>query len=154
MNCEKQRVLLPPDNEKKEQKKLHPCLSSLDKAIEAHCQKLELLKDHKKGLMQNLFRRKMRKFRSFGLRSSKDWEWVQTTVEDNCLVKGRIGYRGYTTQDLVGQGEGALVLGGKHIQNQMLELKDPTYLSWEKYYNHQKLWLELAILFFHNEERR
>src|SRR5699024_4524107 len=38
-----------------EQQKIASCLSSLDEVIEAHSQKLELLKDHKKGLMQNLF---------------------------------------------------------------------------------------------------
>ncbi len=35
--------------------KIANCLSSLDDLIAAHSQKLELLKDHKKGLMQNLF---------------------------------------------------------------------------------------------------
>jgi type I restriction enzyme S subunit len=39
----------------KEQKKIASCLSSLDEVITAHSQKLEALKDHKKGLMQNLF---------------------------------------------------------------------------------------------------
>lgn len=39
----------------KEQQKIASCLSSLDELIGAHGDKLELLKDHKKGLMQNLF---------------------------------------------------------------------------------------------------
>ena len=39
----------------KEQQKIASCLSSLDEVIAAHSQKLDLLKDHKKGLMQNLF---------------------------------------------------------------------------------------------------
>ncbi|MDD4821663.1 MAG: restriction endonuclease subunit S [Bacteroidales bacterium] len=38
-----------------EQQKIANCLSSLDEVIAAHSQKLELLKEHKKGLMQNLF---------------------------------------------------------------------------------------------------
>ena len=38
-----------------EQKKIADCLSSLDKYIDATKRKLELLKDHKKGLMQCLF---------------------------------------------------------------------------------------------------
>ena len=38
-----------------EQKKIASCLSSLDEVIAAHNQKLDTLKDHKKGLMQNLF---------------------------------------------------------------------------------------------------
>jgi len=38
-----------------EQQKIASCLSSLDEVITAHNQKLSTLKDHKKGLMQNLF---------------------------------------------------------------------------------------------------
>lgn len=38
-----------------EQQKIASCLSSLDELIAAHNEKLDALKDHKKGLMQNLF---------------------------------------------------------------------------------------------------
>lgn len=38
----------------KEQQKIAACLSSLDEVITAESQKLEVLKDHKKGLLQNL----------------------------------------------------------------------------------------------------
>lgn len=38
-----------------EQQKIAACLSSLDDLITAESQKLELLKEHKKGLLQNLF---------------------------------------------------------------------------------------------------
>lgn len=39
----------------KEQQKIADCLSSLDELITIHIQKIELLKAHKKGLMQQLF---------------------------------------------------------------------------------------------------
>ena len=42
---------------KKEQQRIADCLSSLDELITAQSQKIELLKDHKKGLMQQLFPR-------------------------------------------------------------------------------------------------
>lgn len=38
-----------------EQNKIAACLSSLDEVITSESQKLELLKEHKKGLLQNLF---------------------------------------------------------------------------------------------------
>ena len=38
-----------------EQQRIADCLSSLDKLITAQTQKIDLLKDHKKGLMQQLF---------------------------------------------------------------------------------------------------
>lgn len=47
-------MLLP---EKAEQQKIAECLSSLDALIVAHGQKLDALKDHKNGLMQQLFPR-------------------------------------------------------------------------------------------------
>ncbi|MFA5234090.1 MAG: restriction endonuclease subunit S [Sulfurimonas sp.] len=40
---------------KKEQQKIADCLSSVDSLISAQSQKVELLKEHKKGLMQQLF---------------------------------------------------------------------------------------------------
>ena len=43
----------PPDDD--EQRKVTACLSSLDALITAETQKLEALKTHKKGLMQQLF---------------------------------------------------------------------------------------------------
>ena len=49
----KTEVLLPPT--KKEQQKIANCLSSLDTLITAETEKLDHLKDHKKGLMQQLF---------------------------------------------------------------------------------------------------
>ncbi len=55
VNSDDIRNLLIPIPKPKEQQKIASCLSSLDELIEAHSQKLKLLKDHKKGLMQNLF---------------------------------------------------------------------------------------------------
>lgn len=132
-----------------EQQKIASCLSSLDELIAAHNDKLDALKDHKKGLLQNLFPQEGETVPKVRFPEFKgDGEWEPTTVEDNSLVKGRIGYRGYTKQDLVKEGEGALVLGGKHIQNQLLDLSDPTYLSWEKYYESPEIMVEVNHIIF------
>ena len=72
--------LLIPKTEN-EQQKIASCLSSLDEVIAAHSQKLELLKTHKKGLMQNLFPQvgetvpKWR-FKEF----ENEGEWVEKTL--------------------------------------------------------------------------
>lgn len=50
LNC----PLLLPKNPK-EQQKIADCLSSIDELIKAQSQKIEALKNHKKGLMQQLF---------------------------------------------------------------------------------------------------
>lgn len=49
-------------------------------------------------------------------------------------IRGRIGFRGYTVSDLVSEGEGAFVIGGKHINQCVLNLEYPDYISWDKYY--------------------
>ncbi|MFR9542958.1 MAG: restriction endonuclease subunit S [Rikenellaceae bacterium] len=49
-------------------------------------------------------------------------------------INGRVGYRGYTTDDLVRKGEGAYTIGGKHISKNILDLTDAEYISWHKYY--------------------
>ncbi|PTX15883.1 type I restriction enzyme, S subunit [Halanaerobium congolense] len=61
--------------------------------------------------------------------------WDISKVKYIADIHGRIGYRGYTKDDLVDKGNGALTLGGKHIDdNNKIDLSDPTYISWEKYY--------------------
>lgn len=67
----------------KEQKKIASCLSSLDEVIEANSQKLDLLKDHKKGLMQNLFPQEGEKVPKYRFKEfEKDGEWVEKKLGD------------------------------------------------------------------------
>ena len=75
-------------------------------------------------------------------------DWERSSVEKNCLIKGRIGYRGYTTEDLVEKDKGALVLGGKHIKNQAIDLSEPTFLSWDKYYESPEIMVEVGDIIF------
>lgn len=65
-------------NNPKEQQKIASCLSSLDDLIAAHNQKLELLKEHKKGLIQNLFPQEGEKVPKYRFKEfKKDGEWVK-----------------------------------------------------------------------------
>jgi type I restriction enzyme S subunit len=48
-------IPVPVPSTPEEQQKIASCLSSLDELIAAHKDKLDALKDHKKGLLQNLF---------------------------------------------------------------------------------------------------
>ena len=50
-----------------------------------------------------------------------------------CEIKGRIGFRGYTRQDLVGENDGAISLSPSNIINGNLMFDKCTYVSWEKY---------------------
>jgi len=65
-----------PFPKKNEQQKIASCLSSLDEVIGAQSQKLDLLKDHKKGLMQNLFPQEGEKVPKYRFKEfEKDGEW-------------------------------------------------------------------------------
>lgn len=93
-------LVLPID--KAEQQKIASCLSSLDEVIAAHNQKLELLKDHKKGLMQNLFPQegeKMPKYRFPEFR--KDGDWTEKSLDEVAtILKGK----GISKADIIENG--------------------------------------------------
>jgi type I restriction enzyme, S subunit len=125
-----------------EQQKIASCLSSLDGVITAESQKLDVLKEHKKGLLQSLFPQrgetapKMR-FKEF----VGDWKTVQfgSLIE----IKGRIGYRGYTTNDIVEKGQGAISFSPSNIDdNNRLNFDKATYISWDKYYESPEIMLQ------------
>ena len=59
--------------------------------------------------------------------------WEEARIKNVVKIIGRIGFRGYTTEDLVQKGEGAISLSPSNIKNHILNIDDCTYLSWEKY---------------------
>jgi type I restriction enzyme S subunit len=70
-----------------EQKKIASCLSSLDDLITAHTQKLDALKAHKKGLMQQLFPVEGEKVPKLRFEEFKDnGEWKED-IMDNFVTK-------------------------------------------------------------------
>ena len=53
---------------------------------------------------------------------------------DICKIFGRIGFRGYTTEDLVSSpSNGAISLSPSNIVDGVMDLSKCTYISWEKY---------------------
>lgn len=76
-------VCYPPDRE--EQQKIADCLSSLDALIAAQADKIDALKTHKRGLMQQLFPRegetaprlRFPEFRDAG-------KWIEAFLDDVC----------------------------------------------------------------------
>lgn len=71
--------------------------------------------------------------------------WEEKKLGETVDLFGRIGFRGYRTSDLVDKGEGAITLGGKHIsKNNKLDLTDPDYISWEKYYESPEIMIDVG----------
>jgi type I restriction enzyme S subunit len=72
----------------KEQQKIASCLSSLDELIAAHKDKLDALKDHKKGLLQNLFPQEGETVPKVRFPEFEDvGEWEERTIEDIVIAE-------------------------------------------------------------------
>jgi len=131
-------------NNPKEQQKIADCLSSVDELITTQTQKVDALKAHKKGLMQQLFpaegetvpKLRFPEFRDAG-------EWQADKLGSLIEIKGRIGYRGYTVNDIVQEGEGAITLSPSNIDYAgNLSYEKSTYISWYKYEESPEIMLE------------
>ena len=60
------------------------------------------------------------------------WEWCR--LRDLCTVFGRIGFRGYTRNDIVEKGFGAITLSPSNMQdNGNMNYSVVSYISWKKY---------------------
>lgn len=125
----------------KEQQKIASCLSSLDELLIAQKEKLELLKNHKKGLMQNLFPQEgetVPKFRFPEFENDGDWE--EKIIGD--FIESHKGGASLTPSDFVTQStfevipKKAITAGGWL----KLDKLNPTYCS-ELFFNnnHQSI---------------
>lgn len=62
------------------------------------------------------------------------YNWGLTKIKYCADIFGRIGFRGYTEQDLVDYEEdGAITLSPSNIHDMKMDYKKCTYLSWKKY---------------------
>ncbi|MGG5837962.1 restriction endonuclease subunit S [Huaxiibacter chinensis] len=60
--------------------------------------------------------------------------WDVVRLKHIASIYGRIGFRGYTVDDIVGEGEGAIVLSPSNIVDEKFSLEKKTFLRWEKYF--------------------
>ena len=68
--------------------------------------------------------------------------WEYKKLGDICSIVGRIGFRGYTREDLVEKGNGAISLSPSNIIDGKLNFDDKvSYLSWEKYFESPEIML-------------
>ena len=62
----------------------------------------------------------------------ESWTWC--ILSDCCHIAGRIGFRGYTKDDLVSERNGAITLSPSNIVNGSMQYDTCTYISWNKYH--------------------
>lgn len=95
----------------KEQQKIAACLSSLDEVIAAHSQRLEALKDHKKGLMQNLFPQEGEKVPKYRFKEfENDGDWVEKLFEQLFIIGNGRDYKHLNNGDIPVYGSGGYML--------------------------------------------
>jgi len=122
------RIGIPP--KLVEQQKNASCLSSLDEIITAQSQKLDLLKDHKKGLMQNLFPQEGKKVPKYRFKEFENGgEWVEKKLGE---VADFINGRAYKQEELLAKGKYRVLRVGNFFTNNEwyysnLELDDDKY---------------------------
>lgn len=76
-------------------------------------------------------------------------EWQEYRLGDVCEVFGRIGFRGYTTKDLVEtQEEGAISLSPSNIIQGELELSKCTFIKWDKYEESPEIKIQKGDIIF------
>ena len=62
----------------------------------------------------------------------KTWSWVR--LGNVCSIFGRIGYRGYTKDDIIDDGNGAISLSPSNLVGfGKMDYSNCTYISWDKY---------------------
>jgi len=112
----------------------------IDTLIEKKQKQIKLLKEQRTAIINQAVTKGLNpdvKMKNSGI----EWlgeipeHWSVSKVKYVCSVRGRIGFRGYTTDDLVNEGEGALTLGATQIQETgKLDFSNPVFISWDKYY--------------------
>jgi len=61
-------------------------------------------------------------------------EWKEYKLGDVCTIVGRIGFRGYTKDDLVSSpNDGAITLSPSNIVDGEIDISKVAYINWEKY---------------------
>lgn len=130
---------------KKEQQHIASCLSSIDEVITAHSQKLELLKNHKKGLMQNLFPQEGETVPKYRFKEfEKDGGWLERKLGEVAQIgRGISKHRPRDESSLFG-GIYPFIQTGD-IRKANLYLTDYTQTYSEKGLKQSKLWDENTL---------
>jgi len=74
---------------------------------------------------------------------NSEGEWRTDLLGNLVEIKGRIGYRGYTREDIVEEGQGAITLSPSNFaESGSLNFEKCTYITWVKYEESPEIKLE------------
>lgn len=133
------QTILPPKSEQTAiANYLDSVTSKIDEAISQQQKMIDLLNERKQIIIQNAVTKGLdpnAKMKDSGV----EWigeipeNWEVKKLKHVCQAFGRIGFRGYSTTDLVDEGEGCITLSPSNMRNGQMQYEKCTYLSWEKY---------------------
>jgi type I restriction enzyme S subunit len=112
--------------------------TKIDQAIAIKQQQIDLLKERRQILIHKAVTQGINptvKLKDSGV----EWigeipeGWEVKRLKELCKAFGRIGFRGYTTSDLVNEGEGAITISPSNIKEEFMIFEKCTYLNWFKY---------------------
>lgn len=75
-------------------------------------------------------------------------EWSIQRIKNIAQINGRIGFRGYTTEDLVAEGEGPITLSPSNIKEMRLVYEKCSYITWDKYEESPEIQVENGDVLF------
>jgi type I restriction enzyme S subunit len=129
----KEKAVFFPEIKSGEQQKIAECLSSVDELMAAQARKVEVLKTHKKGLMQQLFPREGEtqprlRFPEF----QGDWALLRGSEITSKITKGSSpNWQGYNYQP-----EGVLFITSENVRDGFLDVSEPKFLP-EEFFSKQ-----------------
>jgi type I restriction enzyme S subunit len=74
--------------------------------------------------------------------------WEVSPLKRLTSIWGRIGFRGYTVNDIVNEGEGALSLSPSNIVGDRISFDTKTHISWEKYHESPEIKVQINDILF------
>jgi type I restriction enzyme S subunit len=130
-DLERQIILLPSEEERKYIGGFYKLLNSF---ITKHQRQVEVLKQFKKGMLQRMFPREGETIPSIRF-PGFNGPWKSCRLGEIVSISGRIGFRGYTTKDIVSEEEGGvLAFSPSNIVDNRLDLHThKTYITKQKY---------------------
>lgn len=140
--------LLPPVEEQDAiVRHLDAATSKIDKAIAMQQKMIDLLNERKQIIIQNAVTKGLDEnveMKDSGVEwigmIPKHWEIKRLKYVMHSY--GRIGFRGYGTDDIVDEGQGAITLSPSNIQDSSMDYSKKTYLSWSKYYESPEIMIK------------
>lgn len=112
--------------------------TKIDEAIAQQQKMIDLLNERKQIIINNAVTKGLNPDAPMK-DSGVDWigeipeHWEIKKLKHVCQAFGRIGFRGYSTTDLVDEGEGCITLSPSNMRDGQMQYEKCTYLSWEKY---------------------